>query len=174
MRVPGLEGWPASACLDRSQSHEPKLVKKRAPVISQLKCLNLARGAVWARVPALFHGAWVGQGGAVGRGNSGQEGASQRDFTPGKTIRPHVLALGKGDNPQEGSVDKGAETSKRGTQIPQTSLNLAKAVVSSGRANTHTHTPISCLSCSFVHLHAPHAHPSQFRTSAFDDLWQNT
>lgn len=109
----------------------------------------------------------------MGRGNSGQEGASQRDFTPGKTIGPHVLALGKGDNPQEGSVDKGAETSKRGLKFHRQVLIWPKLLFPVG-VQTHKHTPISCLSCSFVHLHAPHSHPSQFRTSAFDDLWQNT
>lgn len=47
-----------------------------------------------------------------------REGASQLDFTPGKTISPQVLALGRGDNAGEGSVGRGVEGEESLAKVP--------------------------------------------------------
>lgn len=114
-------------------------------------------------------------GKAVGRGSSGRGGSQPADFTPGKTISPRGLALGKGDNPQEGSVGRGLERQKRLAKVPQTSLwpkLFGCAWAWAWACKQHTH-PSYFLSRSFVPraCTAPRQ-PSHFRTSAWDDLQQ--
>lgn len=68
------------------------------------------------RVPALLYGVDRGEQreGAI----RAREGASQLDFTPGKTISPQVLALGRGDNAGEGSVGRGVEGEESLAKVP--------------------------------------------------------
>lgn len=84
-----MSAWTEASHMSRSRL-------KRAPVISRLKCL-LWREELCGQGCQLFFLGPGGQGGAVGRGNSGQGGrASQWGLTPGKTISPQVLAWGQG------------------------------------------------------------------------------
>lgn len=71
---------------------------------------------MWVRVPALLcgvHREEQGEGAIQAR-----EGASQLDFTPGKTISPQVLALGRGDNAGEGNVGRGVEGEESLAKVP--------------------------------------------------------
>lgn len=99
-------------------------------------------------------------GKAVGRGSSGRGGSQPADFTPGKTISPRGLALGKGDNPQEGSVGRGLERQKRLAKVPQTSLwpKLLFPVGARGRGRGHannTHTPHIFFPVALSRVRAP-------------------
>jgi hypothetical protein len=67
--LPSLDAWPAYVCLYASQSCEPKLVKKRTGVISQLRCL------LWHEKSHGEGASLDGLGGTMGRGNSGQGGS---------------------------------------------------------------------------------------------------
>lgn len=78
-----------------------------------------------------------------------RKGASQSDCTPGKTLGPQVLALGKGDNSGEGSVDGGAEGRKSLARVSRPNLSLARATVSSTPpARAHAHRPLEISSSS--------------------------
>lgn len=167
---------PAYVCLDESQSHEPRLVKKRAPVISQLKCLiwqgELGRGC------QLFF-----MGGAVGRGDLGQGGSQLVGLPPRHNSVPRsrhwerVITLVrtawaeelKGERAWPKSHDQVLIWPKpcfQRTSLPSAHVCLCSAL----------HTCLSFPSHSPVPLHAclPHVQPSQLRMSVSIYLLQHT
>ena len=87
------EGWPVSVCLEESQSHEPRLVKKSS-VICRLQCLRWRRELCARGCQLLFVGPG-GQGGEGERGNSGHRQSQPVGPDPRQIHRSCILALGR-------------------------------------------------------------------------------